>query len=318
MDIECMRAVLAAYTYGNYFEAAYQLAMEYSTFAKKISKVEKELDVNIFQRAIKGRPLTLTVEGRALIHQLQKVVAEYDILEKKARELRLRQPNSIRIGYWRSLSTFGEHEVIANFFSNHPEYQLSRMISSPHELCNALLSGKLDCIFITDTHMINTKLISQDLFHIVPLIGTNELNLLVSPRHPLAHTSELMPEDFHLLAKENFIFDSRQNKDMPSILLQFLGVEQTAGKTMVDYSDSTVAYNLVKSGYGIMPKVSMKYVSDKDLHCIRVHGWDNRFTLHLVYPRGRKSDLLRQFVRYTLDFYAGDLPETDENAKSRP
>lgn len=303
MDIENLRAVSAVHTYGSYFEAAYQLSMEYSVLTKKVSKVEKEFGIRIFQRALRGHPLTLTTEGKAIINQIQRIVNDYDILTRSIGEMNVENRNVIRLGYWRSNATFKENYFTLKFFSEHSNYGLSRTISTQTDLCDALMAGKLDVLFITDCgeHVVNQ--VSSDFYNIVPLAGESSMNILVSEKHPLANRDILYKDDFKLLAKEKIIFDSRQNPKMPDIFLNFLGIKSSAKKIMIDYSDPAIAYSLVRQGEGIIPSARANIENEPGLKTIKLDGWKEKFILYMIYPKGRLTTPVRTFVDEAIEYY---------------
>ncbi len=112
-----LESVCAVVKYGNYSEAAYNIASSPSVISKHVAKVERELGIKIFDRgASKSRTGTLTKEGgQQIIGYLTLIVELWHNAHKKASELLMSETEKLAVGYISFIGNYRENEILARF-----------------------------------------------------------------------------------------------------------------------------------------------------------------------------------------------------------
>jgi len=135
-DLAVWESFLAVATHGSFSEAARKLHVPLSQVSKRVSRLETQLGVRLFQRTT--RVVTLTDEGRALgpkVHAIFEDLKEAESLFEGDREL----TGTIRV----TAVPFVAHRllipVLAEFRAQHPQVQFDMDLSE--KLVNLVESG---------------------------------------------------------------------------------------------------------------------------------------------------------------------------------
>lgn len=157
----------------NITKAAETLYISQPALSKAIAKLEKSLDVTLFERR-KGR-ISLSAMGKVYYEYVSSAFHVLETGEKKLQELKEKTGDSVAIG---SPVAGVLHELIYNFLRSGDLVQIHQFFYEEHILESELLSGKLDFavtpITIENSEIEQIKLMEEEVF------------IVVSKAHPLA------------------------------------------------------------------------------------------------------------------------------------
>jgi LysR family transcriptional regulator, transcription activator of glutamate synthase operon len=157
----------------NITKAAELLYISQPALSKAIAKLEKSLDVTLFERR-KGR-ISLSAMGRVYYEYVSSAFQVLESGEKKLEEMKETSGEMVSIA---SPVAGVLQELIYNFLLSGDLIQINQYLYEEHILESELLSGKLDFavtpITIENSEIEQIKLMDEDIF------------IVVSQDHPLA------------------------------------------------------------------------------------------------------------------------------------
>ena len=148
MTFDQIDAFLAAVRSDTFFDAAESLHTTQSTLSKQIMKLERELDVPLFDRS--GRSAVLTEAGRIFYEEAQVLSAQYHRALDRMQEVRMSEKLSLRLGTLPILSQYRLTGILKEFSSARPDIRLSIEESEEYDLLPGLEQGRFDLILIRD------------------------------------------------------------------------------------------------------------------------------------------------------------------------
>lgn len=177
MTFEQLNYFIEIVRHKTFFEAAESLHISQSSLSKQIIKLEKELDVKLFDRS--KRSAQLTDAGHFFYKNSLSLIAQY---HQVMNQLKLYQENiqhKLHVGTLPILNQYQLTSKFREFSQLHPDLSLSLDEAEEHELLEGLSSGRYDVIIaregLADSKLHRTWQIAQD-----------ELMIVVPSGHPFA------------------------------------------------------------------------------------------------------------------------------------
>ena len=179
----------------NITKAAELLYISQPALSKAIAKLEKSLDVTLFERR-KGR-ISLSAMGRVYYEYVSSAFQVLESGEKKLEEMKESSGEMVSIA---SPVAGVLQELIYNFLLSGDLIQINQYLYEEHILESELLSGKLDFavtpITIENSEIEQIKLMDEDIF------------IVVSQDHPLAKEKYIrlydLKDDYFLVDEASF------------------------------------------------------------------------------------------------------------------
>ncbi len=136
------RVFLAVAREGSFSRAAWRLGLSQSSVSFHVGALEKELGLKLFER--RGRSIALTLEGRALLEEGEKLARRAQHLEERFSRDSALIPRRLRLGSDSLTCAFTLPRALARFRETHPDLVFSYEHLDPDSLVDGLLSGILD------------------------------------------------------------------------------------------------------------------------------------------------------------------------------
>lgn len=167
----------------NITKAAETLYISQPALSKAIAKLEKSLDVTLFERR-KGR-ISLSAMGKVYYDYVSSAFQVLEQGEKKLSEIKKQSDDTVSI----AAPVAGVlHELIYDFLSGGEKVQINQFLYEESILESELLSGKLDFavtpVTIENSEIEQIKLMEEEVF------------IVVSQNHPLAREKYVPLADF--------------------------------------------------------------------------------------------------------------------------
>ena len=175
----------------NYTETAERNYMTQGNVSKKISALEKELQVPLFDRS--NRQIQLTEEGRLLLPDIKRIVRDYQVLTDSLSEYREKKERVLTIHTIPTMPNYRGFDLLTNFLKQHPEIHLNLKESEAMALGNFEIEKNRVYFFrsLSEQTEKNYIITEKDRF------------VAVLPKcHPLAKNAVIALSD---LADENFL-----------------------------------------------------------------------------------------------------------------
>jgi LysR family hydrogen peroxide-inducible transcriptional activator len=122
MTIQQFQYVLAVVDQENFEAAAEKCFVTQSTLSTMIGRLEDEIGIKIFNR--KTKPVSITEEGKHIIHRLRIIVNEVDLFKNLTQELRGDLIGNFRIGVIPTIAPYLLPRFITEFADRFPQVQI--------------------------------------------------------------------------------------------------------------------------------------------------------------------------------------------------
>ncbi|MEE1030815.1 MAG: LysR family transcriptional regulator [Ruminococcus sp.] len=257
----------------NYWEASERLFINQSTLSKHIKAMESELGVALFDRTT--RKVELTEFGQTLLpyaRSINRMQAEYTtaLLQKQNQNLGL-----VTLGSISSMKQYRITDLISNYQSAFPDYNLHVLENDSRYLKQMLLSKKCELAFLREPFYPNNNFPEDDDSLIrIPYI-TDHLVAVIARSNPLSQKGAITLRD---LEKEKLCFIKKS-----SILYNLCYAAcQDAGFVPNIVYDShymgSIFDMIVKSG-------CVGLLTNKHIEHMRTHHADGPLTFHDIEPQ---------------------------------
>ena len=306
MDIRKIESVCAVADYCSYSEAADCIATSPSVISKHVVAAEEELGIRIFERATKSHALKPTPEGERVLLRFREILRQYDLILNEIREGKARKKSILTVGYVPRIGSFGENRILAGLQLAAPNLIISRKANTGEHLINALLDGKADAIFLpllegTDTaDSCYAKLDDQNIA-VMEIMHMSKIFMGMPATHRFADYPEIPEQELHQLRSEVFIIaaNDMKHEENLSILSKKIGASSKLNVRYVDFSEQSLALELVNTGIGLLPQQCLVPERIGNVRFVPLAGSSgSRLTLYLVYRKGKVSDGVRMLCDY--------------------
>ena len=202
ISIEQWTALVSVVESGSYAKASERLHKSQSTLTYAIQKVERLLQVKLFE--IRGRKAVLTPTGQLLYRRGKTLVDDAERLERAAGELAKGWETEIRLAVDILFPTWLLVECMGAFAAERPETRV--------ELYETVLSGTDDMLLARSVDFVITSSIQQGFIGDV-LMSVHAV-CVAAPSHPLQHlgrpaTLDDLRRHRHLLIRDSGIQRAR-------------------------------------------------------------------------------------------------------------
>ncbi len=126
----------------SFSKAALELYMTQSAVSQSISKLENELDIQLFYRTSKG--VELTSVGNLLYEHVNSAIGIIDVAEGKLLEFKQLKIGELRIGVGDTISRYFLLPYLEEFHFRYPGIKLTILNGTTTEICALIKSGRAD------------------------------------------------------------------------------------------------------------------------------------------------------------------------------
>jgi DNA-binding transcriptional LysR family regulator len=158
----------------------------------RIRQLENELGVKLFEQL--GKRVVLTEAGQLLITNARRVITAIEDAKQSIEELQGFERGALRIGASTTPGMYLIPRTVAHFKERYPKIEIHLGIRDTRHIEAAVISNEFDFGFVGG-HL------GGDEVEVVPWL-TDQLVLVVAPKHPLARKKSVKAEE---LQKERLI-----------------------------------------------------------------------------------------------------------------
>lgn len=193
MTFEQLDYFIALVNADTFFDAAEQCHMTQSTLSKQIMKLEKELNIRLFDRS--RRKAVLTEAGQHFYTEALQLSAQYHKALANMQKYQNSETQELHIGFLPILTQYHLTALFKDFSKQYPQIHLILDDVEEEELTNGLDSGRFDLV-ITRENTVSPER------HRFECIAKDRLMAILPIRHPLAEKKEISLTE---LSGESFI-----------------------------------------------------------------------------------------------------------------
>ena len=177
MNIQNLSAFIAVSETGSFSKAATRLFITQPAVSKRISALESELDVKLFDRI--GKSVQLTEAGSALVPSCLRILAELEESRRIVNNLSGHIGGQLKIGTSHHIGLHRLPPVLSHYTRLYEQVDLDIHFMDSEEACAAVLKGELEIAIATLPDKAPAKLATHIIWH-------DPLGVVVSRKHPLA------------------------------------------------------------------------------------------------------------------------------------
>lgn len=185
MDIPNLQAFVAVAESGSFSIASENLFLTQPAISKRISALEAELDIHLFDRI--GRKVTLTEAGTALLERARKILHQIEDSKRAIQNLSGHISGKLSIGTSHHIGLHRLPPILRAFTQTHPEVELDLHFMDSEEACNAIEHGDLELGIVTlpiePAKVLQTYQVWPD-----------PLDIVVNQSHPLSLLKNITPK----------------------------------------------------------------------------------------------------------------------------
>ncbi len=177
MDIPNLNAFVTVADTGSFSEASELLYITQPAVSKRVSTLESELDVQLFDRI--GRKVTLTEAGSSLLIRARNILQQVEDSKREIQNLSGHVAGKLSIGTSHHIGLHRLPPVLRAFTHAYPEVELDLHFMDSEEACQAIEHGDLEMGIVT------LPLEPAKVLHTYE-VWPDPLDIIVNQSHPLA------------------------------------------------------------------------------------------------------------------------------------
>lgn len=171
MNLNHLRHFFTVIERGSFSDAADRLYISQPAVSKSVNELESYLKLPLIERGVKGRPLSLTKDGKMLYDYARSIFA----LEKAATdEVIARQKlnrGAITIGVSPTIANYWLTPYLVDFQHKYPDIDLKVMVESTHTIKEALTDAHIDIALVEggqiESEQYDIKIWKQEVMSII-------------------------------------------------------------------------------------------------------------------------------------------------------
>ena len=274
----------------SFTKAAETLFMTQPAVTFQIKQLEEHFNTRLFERG-HGR-IALTPAGEIVLDYAERILSLSAELETRLREMTGRLSGPLLIGASTTIAEFLLPRVLGEFKSLHPEVQPKLVVANSEAIENRVAEHTLDIGLIeAPSHLpsLLTEMCCED-----------ELQVIVSPRHPLAKAKSVTPK--HLLA---YPYVSRESgsgtREFTDLYFRKAGVNPGELSVVMELGSPEALKGVVETGLGFAILSKATVAKEQKLGELVAVPLSPKLlrSLSLVYPKEKfRSRLVNTFVEF--------------------
>jgi DNA-binding transcriptional LysR family regulator len=276
VDIRGLEVFLSVAKHLNYTRAGEELNLSQPSVSIRIKQLENELGMKLFEQL--GKKVALTDAGLLLVPHARRVIAAIEDAKQALDELQGLERGSLRIGASTTPGMYLIPQIIARFKERYPKIEVHLGIKDTKQVEEGVIRNEFDFGFVGG-HLVGDEV------DVVAWI-TDQLVLIVGPKHPLAKKKSIKVAD---LRKEKFILRELGSATR-STIASHLQRSNLAAHTVMELENPESVKKAVQSGLGIafISKFAVEIeLRAKTLVAVRIHGLDIRRELKIVHRKDK-------------------------------
>jgi DNA-binding transcriptional LysR family regulator len=276
MDIRGLEVFLSVAKNLNYTRAGEEVNLSQPSVSVRIRQLEDELGVKLFEQL--GKKVALTEAGLLLVPHARRVITAIEDAQHAIDELQGLERGRLRIGASTTPGMYLIPKTVAHFKERYPKIEIHLGIRDTRQIEAGVINNEFDFGFVGG-HL------AGDEVDVFPWL-TDQLVLVVSPKHPLARKKSVKADD---LRKEKFILRETGSATRAAIVTH-LEKSDLRVETIMEMENPESVKKAVQSGLGIafISKFAVETeLKAKSLVAVSVRGLDIRRELKIVYRKDK-------------------------------
>lgn len=302
MDLFSIQCFLSAAKHLNFSLAAKEMFISQPAMSQRMSAIEKDFGVKLFERT--SHNVKLTPAGELAARELPSLLKQYDKIRQDARNGSRCDDNRLSISYNGPTEWANVHKLIQKFHQKHPKIQLTVQIGLWGQMVNELRSGNVDMIFTEQAEIKGVAGVES------VYLFRDYTALAVPTNSPLARYDKIDPALLRsmgfVLADRDLVIEGQKisAKSMKRIYerLNAAGLDVTAAQ-LVDNYDVAIAMASCNIAIAPIPR-SFKIKGHNSVHYVDIDSDKAYLDFCLAWSGANEKSALRLFSDFCRQYYA--------------
>ena len=253
MTFEQLKYFIAIVENGTYFNASESLHISQSNLSKQIIKLEKELNIDLFDRRL--RSASLTDAGRLFYNDAIILINQYNIALNNISNYKKFNDEKLHIGTLPIQTQYNLTSIFNEFKKDNPEINLTIDEVEDEKLLEGIKMDEYHIILARE-NMLNPKY-----YDIYP-IAKDELVVVLPLGHKLSKCSQL---NFNQLSGENFILMNPYTYIYQLCMNIIEEYNISANVVRTARTESIIGAVALNEGISLLPKKNIEIFHHKNL-----------------------------------------------------
>lgn len=273
----------------NFTTASNILSVTQPALSKAISKLEEELDVELFGR--EGRNIKITEFGEVFLKYAKNALSEIEIGKFKLQDMKNNTDKIISISSTSCIGATYIPFLISSFFNQNLNVKFNIDNQSTDEILKGLKKGNIDFGFIGDIKGLDKYSELESV-----LIKNEEYVLIVPKNHALSNEEEVYLKD---LKDECFIAYNDKSYDTKQSYSDLIGY---IPKIYAEPSEASVLASLVAAGVGIAIIINTPMIDTTKISLIKIKDDIGYKSIYMTWNKNSYlSEGKKEFKNYAIN-----------------
>ena len=272
----------------NFTTASNILSITQPALSKAISKLEEELDVQLFER--EGRNIKITKYGEVFLKYAESALNDIEKGIEKIHDMKTNNDNIISIASTYCIGATFIPFLISNFINSHIQTRFNFNNQSTEEIFKDLKYERVELGFFDSIEKIDKYSEIETI-----LVKKEEYVLIVPKNHHLANREEVELKE---LKDEYFIAYNDRNNEKKISYSELIGYTP---KIAVEPTEATMLASLVAAGAGIAIILNTPMINTNKLSIIKIKDYIGRKNIYMGWNRNSYySKTIEEFKKYVI------------------
>lgn len=286
MTFEQLSYFIAIVENDTFFDAACEMNISQSSLSKQIMKLEKELDLTLFDRTT--RSATLTQAGEFFYNESKQLIEHYKLTLENIEKFKSLHENKLHIAVLPIQTQYNLNALFNTFRKENPDIELQITEVEDDRLIEGISKNEYDLIIARET------MFDKSQFKTYPL-AKDELIVAISSEHKLSQRDKLTLDD---IKNENFILMNPYTSIYKLCINKLKENNIDANIIRTARTESIIGSVAINEGISLLPKSNFEVFHQKNINTISLKP---QIALSVVLAKHKKISsniAIKEFIKF--------------------
>lgn len=286
MTFEQLSYFIAIVENDTFFDAACEMNISQSSLSKQIMKLEKELDLTLFDRTT--RSATLTQAGEFFYNEAKQLIEHYKLTLENIENFKSLHENKLHIAVLPIQTQYNLNALFNSFRKENPDIELQITEVEDDRLIEGISKNEYDLIIARET------MFDKSQFKTYPL-AKDELIVAISSEHKLSQRDKLTFDD---IKNENFILMNPYTSIYKLCINKLKENNIDANIIRTARTESIIGSVAINEGISLLPKSNFEVFHQKNINTISLKP---QIALSVVLAKHKKTAsniAIKEFIKF--------------------
>ena len=286
MTYEQLSYFIAIVENDTFFDAACEMNISQSSLSKQIMKLEKELDLTLFDRTT--RSATLTQAGEFFYNESKQLIEHYKLTLENIEKFKSLHENKLHIAVLPIQTQYNLNALFNSFRKENPDIELQITEVEDGRLIEGISKNEYDLIIARET------MFDKSQFKTYPL-AKDELIVAISSEHKLSQRDKLTLDD---IKNENFILMNPYTSIYKLCINKLKENNIDANIIRTARTESIIGSVAINEGISLLPKSNFEVFHQKNINTISLKP---QIALSVVLAKHKKTAsniAIKEFIKF--------------------